>query len=113
MQQSEKMDIQDKEPEKSTKIEIKEVDGGEEEEEEVNKERMRFAKLLILAGRNSHFVLNLDHFLLIILSSVCTTYLTGISCQLQSDSQPVLRLVWKRWLFSVTLRRGHVLKHCN
>jgi hypothetical protein len=24
-----------------------------------------------------------------------------------------LRLVWKKWLFSVTLRWGHVLKHCN
>jgi hypothetical protein len=28
-------------------------------------------------------------------------------------SQPDLQLVWERWLFSVTLRRGHVLKHCN
>jgi hypothetical protein len=28
-------------------------------------------------------------------------------------SRPDLPLVWKRWLFSVTLRRGHLLKHCN
>jgi hypothetical protein len=29
------------------------------------------------------------------------------------QSQPDLQLVWKRWLFSVTLRRGQVLQHCN
>jgi hypothetical protein len=32
---------------------------------------------------------------------------------LDSRSRPDLKLVWKRWLFYVTLRRGHVLKHCN
>jgi hypothetical protein len=50
----------------------------------------------------------------------CSKLLSGLHCclprmwpEFDSRARPDLRLMWNGWLFSVTLRRGHVLKHLN